>query len=87
MSSQPIILARSHSRKVLATTEDLAFQALGLSWTGATVAELAPVIARLVAGQRADEGFAQQGTLASDAYATGEAIVGEDLYEVLRRNG
>src|SRR4029077_18317477 len=57
------------------TTEDLAFQALGLAWTSATPAQIAPVIAKLAAGQHADGGFAQRGALASDAYATGQAIV------------
>jgi ankyrin repeat protein len=68
--------ARAYLREVDGhTTEDLTFQALGLHWTGAAPAEIAPVIGKLLAGQHADGGFAQRGTLASDAYATGQAIV------------
>jgi hypothetical protein len=57
------------------STEDLAFRALGLRWTGASAAEIAPGIAALRARQHDDGGFAQRGTLASDAYATAQAIV------------
>jgi hypothetical protein len=71
-----VALARTYLRDVDArTTEDLTFQALGLHWTGASASEIAPAVGKLLAGQRADGGFAQRGTLGSDAYATGEAIV------------
>ena len=57
------------------TNEDLTYKALGLRWAGASKADIAPTITKLVARQRADGGFAQLDTLASDAYATGQAIV------------
>ena len=56
-------------------TEDRAFQLLGLGWSKA----LQPAIRRaglaLIAEQRADGGWSQLPTLASDAYATGQALV------------
>ena len=53
------------------TTDDLAMQTAGLHWAGAPAA--APGRALLEA-QRADGGWAQNPNLASDAYATGEAL-------------
>jgi Prenyltransferase and squalene oxidase repeat len=55
-------------------TEDRAFQILGLVWAGKQD------FARQSAGdllrqQRSDGGWAQRATLASDAYATGQALV------------
>jgi ankyrin repeat protein len=63
------------ARVEAATTEDRAFQLLGLRWAGAAAAELAPAAQKLVATQRGDGGFAQRDGLRSDAYATSEAIV------------
>ncbi len=60
---------------VATTTEDLTFKALGLHWSGATGDDFATTLATLAATQRDDGGFAQRSGLASDAYATGEAIV------------
>ncbi len=60
---------------VATTTEDLTFKALGLRWTGAIGDDLATTLATLAATQRDDGGFAQRSGLASDAYATGEAII------------
>lgn len=57
------------------TNEDLTYKALGLRWAGAGKAEVASTIAKLVARQRPDGGFAQRDSLGSDAYATGQAIV------------
>ncbi len=58
-----------------ADTEDRTFQILGLKWTGASVAEMRTFADRLRAEQRPDGGWAQISRLASDAYATGEALV------------
>ncbi len=56
------------------TTEDRAFQILGLVWAGRQ--EIARRAARdLLAGQRSDGGWGQTPSLASDAYATGQALV------------
>jgi len=55
------------------TTQDRAFQALGLAWAGKT--DRARNAARaLVAMQRGDGGWSQFPTLASDAYATGQVL-------------
>lgn len=56
-------------------TEDRAFQLLGLAWTGGEEAEMRRLAAELKATQRADGGWAQIPRLASDAYATGQALV------------
>ena len=68
-----------HARKYLLsqnafTTEERSFQLLGLSWAGAGRRELEPRIAALRSAQRSDGGWGQIPTLASDAYATGEAL-------------
>jgi hypothetical protein len=59
------------------TTDDRVFQLLGLVWAG--VKPDAEVIRKrvreLLAEQRADGGWAQIPALASDAYATGQALV------------
>lgn len=54
------------------STEDRTMQILGLVWAG----EKAPArrVRQLVARQRADGGWAQSDHLASDAYATGQAL-------------
>ncbi|HTJ10373.1 MAG TPA: hypothetical protein VL547_00030 [Dinghuibacter sp.] len=54
--------------------QELVFQLLGLYWTGGAKADLQRVAGRLLALQRADGGWAQLSTLASDAYATGQAL-------------
>ncbi len=59
----------------LASTEDQAFQLLGLGWTGASKALVQTAGHALVAQQRADGGWAQLPSLTSDAYATGESLV------------
>jgi squalene cyclase len=61
------------------TNEDSAFQLLGLAWAGAKADAIREVSRDLVAKQRADGGWAQHEALASDAYATGQALVA--LYE------
>jgi ankyrin repeat protein len=57
------------------TNEDRAFQLLGLVWSGASADTVTEISRDLVADQRADGGWAQHASLASDAYATGQALV------------
>jgi ankyrin repeat protein len=57
------------------TTEDRAFQLLGLSWVGEAQDTLRKAGRALLAEQRKDGGWAQLPTLTSDSYATGEALV------------
>jgi ankyrin repeat protein len=57
------------------TTEERAFQLLGLGWSGAAKDALQKAARALVAEQRADGGWSQLPTLTSDAYATGQALV------------
>jgi ankyrin repeat protein len=57
------------------TTDDKAFRLNGLHWAGADAAELTKAARRLLADQRPDGGWAQAPELASDAYATGQALV------------
>ena len=58
-----------------ATTEERAFQLLGLRWAGEDQEALRQTAQRLLSEQRADGGWGQLPTLASDAYATGQALV------------
>lgn len=55
-------------------TEDRAFRLLGLGWAGASKEAIQSAARALIAEQRPDGGWAQTPTLASDAYATGEAL-------------
>ena len=57
------------------STEERAFRLLGLSWAHAPVDVLKRAAVDLVATQQRDGGWAQLDTMASDAYATGEALV------------
>jgi ankyrin repeat protein len=57
------------------TTEDRAFQLLGLGWAGADKEIIRKAGRELAAEQRADGGWAQLRSLESDAYATGQALV------------
>ena len=57
------------------TTQDRAYQLLGLAWAGADQKLINNDAAGLLAEQRADGGWAQLPTLASDAFATGQALV------------
>jgi hypothetical protein len=57
------------------SNEDRAFRLLGLSWAGASADDVREISRDLFAKQRADGGWAQHESLASDAYATGQALV------------
>jgi ankyrin repeat protein len=57
------------------STEDRAFQLLGLTWAGGNKDSMRKAARALIAEQRADGGWAQIPTLGSDAYATGQALV------------
>jgi ankyrin repeat protein len=57
-----------------ADTTDRVFQLLGLGWAGAEPEPIAKAVTKLLGEQRADGGWAQLPTLASDAYATGLAL-------------
>jgi ankyrin repeat protein len=59
------------------TTEDRAFHLLGLRWAGVNPrqATMRNGVRGLLAKQRSDGGWAQLPSIASDAYATGQALV------------
>jgi ankyrin repeat protein len=57
------------------TTEDRAFQLLGLAWAGRNHDAIPAAARGLLAEQRPDGGWAQHASLSSDAYATGQALV------------
>ena len=57
------------------TTEDRAFRILGLQWAGGRRETIKKAAADLLTSQRPDGGWGQLSTLASDAYATGQALV------------
>jgi hypothetical protein len=57
------------------STEDRAFQLLGLTWAGGKKDTIRKAARGLVSEQRPDGGWAQIPTLESDAYATGQALV------------
>jgi hypothetical protein len=56
------------------TNQDHAFRLLGLGWGGAAASAIREEAKSLAALQRADGGWSQLPALASDAYATGEAL-------------
>ena len=56
-------------------TEERAFRLLGLSWAAADRATIDGAVRELVGVQLSDGGWAQLPSMASDAYATGEALV------------
>jgi ankyrin repeat protein len=55
-------------------TQDQAFKVLALKWAGAAAADVSREADRLRALQRTDGGWGQLPTMASDAYATGQAL-------------
>lgn len=56
------------------TTDDRAYHLFGLHWSNAPKEAIERAARDLIAEQRADGGWAQIPTLASDAYATGQAL-------------
>jgi ankyrin repeat protein len=64
-------LSKAQSR----TTEDRAFQLLGLAWAGTHKDVIRRAARDLIAQQRPDGGWGQLPSLASDAYATGQSLV------------
>jgi hypothetical protein len=57
------------------STEDHVFKILGLIWGGGSQAAIQKTAQELLALQRSDGGWGQLSALASDAYATGQALV------------
>ena len=57
------------------TNEDRAFRLMGLLWAGSKGDAVQAAVRSLKAAQRPDGGWAQLGSLTSDAYATGQALV------------
>jgi ankyrin repeat protein len=55
-------------------TVDSVFQLLGLRWAQASAPDIEKAAATLLCQQRADGGWSQLPTLASDGYATGQAL-------------
>ena len=56
------------------TTEDRNMQLFGLSWAGVDERARAPLAKAILSKQRADGGWSQSESLASDAYATGVTL-------------
>jgi ankyrin repeat protein len=56
------------------TTQERAFQVLGLRWAGGSAAAIASASRELAATQRPDGGWSQLPGMGTDAYATGEAL-------------
>ncbi|RPI54022.1 MAG: hypothetical protein EHM55_12070, partial [Acidobacteria bacterium] len=57
------------------STEDHAFKILGLIWGGGSQAAIRKTAQELLTLQQSDGGWGQRSSLASDAYATGQALV------------
>lgn len=57
------------------TTEDRAFQVLGMNWAGTSREAIQKAAEKLVNEQNPDGGWAQIPTIPSDAYATGQGLV------------
>ena len=57
-----------------ATNDEAAMQILGLYWTGGNAAKVNALGKTLIGAQHADGGWSQNRNLASDAYATGQAL-------------
>lgn len=70
-----------------ASTQDEVFRLLGLVWARGSAIEISAQRKRLLALQRADGGWAQLPTMASDAYATGQALYALHLSGMLPKEG
>ena len=57
-----------------ATNDDATLQILGLYWAGGNAAKVNALAKALIGAQHADGGWSQNRNLASDAYATGQAL-------------
>jgi ankyrin repeat protein len=57
-----------------ATNDEAAMQIMGLHWAGGDAAKVSALGEALLSAQRPDGGWSQNRNLASDAYATGEAL-------------
>jgi N-acyl-D-amino-acid deacylase len=68
-------LAQSLEGKQQLTGEDRTFRLLGLHWSGADRAAVQKAADDLASQQRPDGGWSQTADMASDAYATGQALV------------
>jgi hypothetical protein len=83
-----IVRAREFLRAASpASTQDEAFKLLGLVWSGVPAIEVSAQAKRLVALQRQDGGWAQLPTMASDAYATGQALYALHVGSVSPKSG
>ena len=60
-------------------TEDRVFRLIGLQAAGAAPTDIRPAAVELARTQRSDGGWGQTDTMASDAYATGSALVSLQL--------
>ena len=56
------------------TNDEFAMRLLGLTWTGASKAEISKAARALAGRQKSDGGWAQNANLTSDAFATGQAL-------------
>lgn len=61
-------------REPARTSEDRASRLLGLLWAGAPISDRSASVSEIVKDQQADGGWAQMPGMASDAYATGQAL-------------
>src|ERR1022692_4750039 len=70
-----------------ATNDEAAMQILGLHWAGGNAAKVSALGKALAGEQHADGGWSQNPNLASDAYATGEALSALKEAGVLEASG